>query len=81
MLKSKFDVEEGVDMDIISCVKASDINPEIPLLILCIQASRLGTAVTSTVHGLDCENIYQAATMIEIIYLAENTSMFPSISP
>ncbi|XP_060594928.1 myosin heavy chain, cardiac muscle isoform-like [Ruditapes philippinarum] len=53
VLKSKFDVEESVDMDIIDCAKPSDIISDIPLLILCIQASRLGTAVTTTVQGLN----------------------------
>ncbi|XP_053389398.1 protein Daple-like [Mercenaria mercenaria] len=43
---------EKLELEFVQCAKASDIQPDVPVLLLCITVSRLGTDVANAVQGL-----------------------------
>ncbi|XP_045177148.2 nucleoprotein TPR-like [Mercenaria mercenaria] len=53
LLKSKMDQEGKLELEFIKRMNATDVNPNMPLLLLCICASRIGTDAANTIQGLN----------------------------
>lgn len=51
LLKSKLETAT-LELDFIQCAKSSDVQHDLPVLLLCISVSRIGTDVANAVQGL-----------------------------
>lgn len=52
----KIEMEDAMTkLDFVECDKASDIDVDNPVLILCICVSRLGTDATNAIQALQCK--------------------------
>ena len=54
MLETQFEIEDRI-LTVNICDRLININPNMAVLVLCINASRLGSDVASALEGLTCK--------------------------
>jgi hypothetical protein len=54
ILKQRIESTGRFEIEFLKCMTASEVVPDLPLLLLCICASRIGTDAANTIQGLRC---------------------------